>query len=169
MISSMVPSSARLSRGRSFTVIQPADLADLGRLVGPAEDDDPIAELGDFHHVVRNIEKSRLRKGRFDFIQDGLPGGFIHVGQTFVHDQKAELLKQVAQQVHPVALPHGQLGIAHAHEVGQTEMIDQFIPEPLAARRGGFFQVPAHGGPSGQALAVVSIQAGAVAGGLHPA
>jgi hypothetical protein len=87
-----------------------------GDLSAPRQDDDLVAELGHFHHIVGNVEKTGFRKGRFNFIQDGLAGGFIHIGQTFVHDEDAEVLEKIPQQVHPVALPHGELGVAHAHE-----------------------------------------------------
>jgi len=80
----------------------------LGSLMGIAEDKNVTAERGDFHHVVGNIQKYTVRKYILDFEDDFLPGGLIHIGQAFIHDQQLKILEKVPDQVDTVLLAQRQ-------------------------------------------------------------
>jgi len=71
--------------------------------------EDLPAELGDFRHVVRNIQKTTVRKGGLHLQNNFFFGDLIDVGQTFIHNQKIKILQQIADKIGAILLPQGKL------------------------------------------------------------
>ena len=82
---------------RNFTVILAADATRLERMMRPAKDDNLVTEPGYFDDIVGNVEKAGLREDRFYLVQNGLSGGFIDIGQAFIHNQQVKILHQIAK------------------------------------------------------------------------
>ena len=58
----------------------------------PPQDQDLLAEFGDFRHVMGNIKKTPVSECGLHFQNDAFLGDFIDIGQTFIHDQQVEFL-----------------------------------------------------------------------------
>jgi hypothetical protein len=69
-----------------------------------AQHQDLSAEFGDFGHVVGDVKKAALRKDGLYLENDLLAGEFIHIGQTFIHDEQIEFLQKIANEVGAVLL-----------------------------------------------------------------
>ena len=150
-----------LFQGPAFPVVLPDNTHGLRRLVGASEDKYLLTKLGHLHHIVGNVEEGLRWKHVFDLQDDLLSRGLIHVGEAFVHDQKIEVLQEIACEVDAVLLSKGKLRKARIQTFLKPKKTNEVVDLALVNLRRDLRQMVSCAAPSREPLQIVRIEDGA--------